>query len=253
MIKIYEVMAVENGYPLFFIQHIKRLYGSINQYKLYTIEELIRICIALISPLLPEADGFNLKIIYNLDSDAFTIEQIQSRKPNKEAYFKGASIGIWENERKNPLIKSENILQRDESNRICKKNGLFDLLLKNSSGEITEGSRSNFLLIDKKDNIITSPLGVALNGVTREVIFDICRENEINIVEQIITEETLKSVKSLIITGTSPGILPIINCEDINFTVSNKIILLLIKEFELKKLLDNGITKEFFNLDKKTR
>lgn len=211
------------------------------------MEELVSIAVKLIKPELKKNFKDNIKLTYNGESDLFSLEIKKSTKPDKALYEYGASVGILKAERENPLVKKENLTQRKISDKMCLKSGNYDLLLENRNKEITEGSRSNFLCIDKLGNILTSPIGVALNGITRETIFDICRGKNIKVIQQKINTCTLNNIQSLILTGTSPGILPIKNCGTIHFSVKNKIIDILQKEFTSRKLKDLYITEEFFN------
>lgn len=244
MIYIYEVMAVERGFPLFFLEHIKRLHNSIG--KSYTVDRLIDISVKLISPVLDKCEGKNIKLVYEVESDNFLVDLIKSRKPDAEAYISGVDVGIVDASRNNPLIKRENISLREMCDTICRENNFYDVLLKGPSGEIPEGSRSNFLGVDKDGNIITSPSGAALNGITRETIFDICRECSITVVERVITEEGIKGLESLIITGTSPEILPVLKFHNKIFNVKNPVIELLKEEFHNRKVKDGYITEEIF-------
>lgn len=248
MIKIYEVMAVEHNLPLFFLDHVKRFQSSISRYKDFSEPDLIQKIKDLITPIIKGTDQFNLKITYTVETDEFSILKSVPRKPSIELYDIGATVGLFDGERINPLVKRENNPLREVSDKICSEKGYYDLLLRNRDGNITEGSRSNFLLIDKDDNIITSPIGDALNGVTRSVIFKICKENGINIIEKNITTYVLESAVSLIITGTSPEILPILSCENKIFNVKHRIISILKTEFNLKKSIDNKKTRDIWLL-----
>ena len=238
MINIYEVMAIEGGCPLFLDRHMDRFYKSIRTYSKITKESLYTLVIDKINLILTELSSRNnIKVVYNVESEEIVLEVITSRKPTKNNYIKGGKIGIFNGIRENPLEKRENKPLRELTDRQCKAEGLYDVLLINNSGYITEGSRSNFLLI-KDSKIITSPLGDALNGVTRDVIFDICREEEIEVLEQKVDIELLKSCDNLLITGTSPEIFPIHTCNDKVFTVNSPLIKKIIEKFVIKKLED---------------
>ena len=247
MIKIYEVMAVEHNLPLFFFDHITRFRDSLNEYKHFSVSELSYTVKNLMIPFITEMGKFNLKVTYSVTDDTFSITKSLPRKPPNENYITGCKVGLFNGERKNPLIKQENSELRDVTESICKENNFYDLLLINKNGMITEGSRSNFLLIDKDNRIITSPIGEALNGITRKVIFNICREQGLVVLEKEISRSDLMSGQSLIITGTSPEILPVANCETKTFNVANSIISLLQTEFKKKKLEDRDITRKIFN------
>lgn len=247
MINIYEVISKENDYPLFFKEHIERFHLSIKKYYSITWDNLWYITINLTSQELKKCKKGNLKLIFDLEKRDISIKTIKSRKPNQKLYTTGAKIGIFDAERGDPLIKQENKILSRSTDSYCKKHNLYDVLLSNKDKHITEGSRSNFLIINKKGQIVTSRIGDALNGITRDKIFYICRKHNIEIIEEDITYNTLKKSTSLIITGTSPEILPIIECGDICFDIDNSVIKLLKNEFEKLKSEDLKIAKELFN------
>ncbi|QEN05128.1 hypothetical protein EW093_10530 [Thiospirochaeta perfilievii] len=248
MINIYEVMATMDNLPIFFFQHMERLHRSINNYIQLDYEKMLDIVKPLILSKLPESKGKNIKITFNLESSIFTIDLVQSRTPNKDSYIKGGTLGIVDLERDTPLIKRENLELRSISDKICSENGFYDILLENKIGGITEGSRSNFLCIDKDGRVITSPLSSSLQGITREMIFLVCREEGIPVIERVITKNSLKEFDSLIITGTSPGILPIRSCENIQFNIANPTVSKLQKGYINKQNIDLTIAKDYFNL-----
>lgn len=237
MVRIYEVMKVRENLPIFFTEHIRRLEQSIQRYKSYSYTELQDISIRLIKDQLLLTGDRNIKLIYNTELDKFSVELIPNRTPSNELYRTGATVQLYDGERVDPLIKRENNAFRKITEDICRRAGLYDLILRNREGYITEGTRSNFLLISKDGTIISSPKGEALNGITRDQIFKICKRNNIDILEQEITIETLKTSVSMIITGTSPGVLPVKSCGEITFTIKNSII----------DILNNGYQDEIKN------
>lgn len=254
MINIYEVIAIEEKLPLFLVEHINRFYISISNYKKIDKKHLEEEVIKLIIPELRKGTKDNIKLTYNTGSESITITRTVPKKPPKELYQNGAEVAIFHGERTSPLIKKEHSLLRDKTERFCKEKNLYDVLLMDHNNHITEGSRSNFLLLDKDNNIITSPTGVALKGITRDKIFKICKAQNISVLEKDITEGILKESESLLITGTSPEILPIIKCGSITFEISNSTITLLKKEFNKLKKEDKIKVRELLNsYDKETR
>ncbi len=245
MIKIYEVMAIERGIPLFFSRHIKRFRQSIKSHLDISETELRNKVLGLLKPELTDTHIYNIQITYNVDINNFYITLKPSRKPTDEEYKAGGRLELYHGERHNPLIKQENPALKHKTEEFCKKKNLYDVLLVNHYNYITEGSRSNFLLI-KDDKIFTSHIGDALNGITREVIFEICKQKNIEVIETDITKELLKSANSLIITGTSPEIFPIISCGDITFKRANSVIDTLQKEFKKYKEMDLNEYMELF-------
>lgn len=252
MIKIYEVMAIEKGVPLFFHEHIERFRESISQFKIYEMDKLIKNTSELISAKLPIKCGKNIKIIYTVEDDSFNLETVDSTRPNKEVYISGAKTELFRGERKNPLIKVVNREFQSKTRAYCRDKDLYDVLLFNHLDEITEGSRSNFLLLRKTGELITSPKGDALEGITRKVLYRVCDKLGINIVHKKISISDLKESESLLLTGTSPEILPVKECGEIQFKVDSPIIEELINGFQIEKDMDYNLTSRYFNV-KETR
>lgn len=245
MIKIYEVMAIEENLPLFFLDHILRFKESISKYKKYSKEKLIKIVVDLYKEEKYIPKGFNIKVTYNVDNDNFELKTIKSRKPGNKSYQNGVTCEIFKGERSDPSIKKENFQLQSKTDKYCITNGLYDVLLENHNNEITEGSRSNFLLV-KNNTIITSPIEDALKGITRKKIFEVCNDAGLKIVEKKIHISDIKKADSLLLTGTSAEILPVKNCTGTNFLIDSKIINLLKEGFQLKKKIDYNLTREYF-------
>lgn len=235
-------MAIHKGIPLFLLEHVDRFYNSIKQYKNIDRQNLFNIFLQLIRDELPIEPGFNIKITY---SKEFSISKTKSRKPPSKSYIQGVRCDLFNGERDNPLIKKENTKLQSLTSDICSRNGLYDVLLVNHLEEITEGSRSNFLIIIG-DTLITSPKGDALEGVTRKKVFEICKDQKLEIIERKIHIDDLEKADSLIITGTSPEILPVKSCGRYTFKVKSPILDLLIKEFKIKKDKDYNLNRGYF-------
>uniref|UniRef100_A0A832G869 D-amino-acid transaminase n=1 Tax=Ignavibacterium album TaxID=591197 RepID=A0A832G869_9BACT len=75
---------------------------------------------------------------------------------------------------------------------------------------ITEGSHTNFFAV-KNDSIITAPLSnYILNGVTRSIIFNLCEENNIQIIEEYILLNEIFTYDEFFLTGTTTEITPVV-------------------------------------------
>lgn len=108
------------------------------------------------------------------------------------------------------------------------------LLIRN--GFVTEATHSSFFGI-KNGTLFTHPLSnLILPGITRKVVFEICRKNGISVTEQAVSEKELYKLDELFITGTGSEITPVIQ---VNETVyGNK------KPGEITRLIQS----EFFKL-----
>jgi len=114
------------------------------------------------------------------------------------------------------------------------ENNVFEAILVDRDGNITEGSKSNIFMV-KGNQVITAPLEAVLPGITREVIIDLCRELEIEVKEEKIHFENIKELEGLFISGTSPKVLPICKVDNIGFDSSaNKTILSIMEAYNKK-------------------
>lgn len=105
---------------------------------------------------------------------------------------------------------------------------LFNKAVKAGAGEcvlirdgfVTEATHSSVIAV-KNETVITRPLSnFILPGITRKVILEICKENNIPVEERLFTEDELYEMDELIIAGTGSEITPAIQAND-NF-IGNK-------------------------------
>jgi D-alanine transaminase len=79
---------------------------------------------------------------------------------------------------------------------------------------ITEGSHTNFFAVKNK-KIFTAPLShYILDGVTRKVVLELCKKNNIEFTEEYIKINDLKNFDEFFITGTTTEITPIIKIDE---------------------------------------
>lgn len=79
---------------------------------------------------------------------------------------------------------------------------------------IKEGSHTNFFAI-KNNSVITAPLlNYILNGITRSIIFHLCKENNIQIVEKYILINKIFTYDKFFLTGTITEITPVIKIDN---------------------------------------
>ena len=89
---------------------------------------------------------------------------------------------------------------------------VYEILLVDKEGYITEGSRSNVFFVQGQ-TLYTSPSAYVLPGTSRKRVFDICNEQGISLLEQRIALKEIGQFDAAFLTGTSPLILPL-NCID---------------------------------------
>ena len=80
-------------------------------------------------------------------------------------------------------------------------------ILLDSNGNIAEGPGFNIFVA--KDGLVSTPEFGVLKGITRQSIFDLCKEMQIECVARDITPNELKAADELFITSTAGGVMPV--------------------------------------------
>lgn len=227
---IYEVIRVINGVSLFYDEHIKRLYSSarIIDLDIMTDERSIGKDLHQLIRINNVKNG-NAEIIINSSYSRQGCRNnlislfIENRYPSEEQYKEGMPSIIYKAKRPFPNAKQVLLELREHTVAVIKGHNLYDVILVNEDGFINEGSRSNVFFI-KNDTILTPPVHQILQGITRDKIFSICKENNIQIIENEIHEDDINYFDSLFISGTSPKVLPISSIGKVKYDVNNKIL-----------------------------
>lgn len=109
-----------------------------------------------------------------------------------------------------PDIKSICLLPNALAKQAATEAGAFEAVLYGKEGIVTEGSSSNIWVVLPDNQVITPPAnGRILNGITRQVIFDLCRKNGIQVCEQTFTRDDLRNAKEIFLSGTTTFVKPI--------------------------------------------
>jgi len=105
-------------------------------------------------------------------------------------------------------IKSISLLPNVLSNQRAVEEGAEEAIWLRD-GKLLEGSHTNFWGI-KNNEVWTAPLSnFILPGVSRKVIFEICSNMGINVLEQAISENEINQFNEFFITGTTTEIKPV--------------------------------------------
>ncbi|HZJ76109.1 MAG TPA: aminotransferase class IV [Oscillospiraceae bacterium] len=214
---VYEVIRIIDGVPLFFEEHIERLWNSIkilgykHPYDNSTIKEHILKLLEI-----NKCYNYNVKIIINaLDSKEpnLFVYYVVSNYPADELYKTGIHTILYEAERDDPNVKVIAADFRDKVNKSIEEADAHEALLVNNKGEITEGSRSNIFFV-KDDVFYTAPAEDVLVGITRKRIIQLCLKLGYKVVEEPISVGFSENIDGLFMTGTSPKVLPIKSIDD---------------------------------------
>ncbi|MFZ7120366.1 MAG: aminotransferase class IV [Eubacteriaceae bacterium] len=231
---VYEVLKIINGKPLFFEDHMIRFKKSINKTgnifdmpEKEVLNEIVFLCDA------NKVFDTNIRVIYipveNEEAFDFVVYFTDSFRKSSFEEQNGIKVETVQIERNNPNIKT---IGESYNNKIQdkKKSNVFEFLLVNNDGEITEGSRSNVFFI--KDNVIYTPHSKnILLGVTRKQILEICNSKDINITYHNIKLEEAYKMDAAFISSTSIGVVPIASINEKVYNTNNSIVKMLQDEY----------------------
>lgn len=223
----YEVLRVINSKPLFYNEHIERFMISIesseHEFTLSRKSITKRIKALILSNKIDEGN-IRFQVSFSTNSQpVFSAWVTPYFYPGKQLYMKGASLSTTDAQRKNPNVKIYNPNLKNNISALLKEKGVYEILLINQKGLITEGSRSNIFFIKEK-SIFTPLSSSVLPGITRLKVLDIANKLNIDCKEVDIPHNSLESFCAAFVTGTSPKVLPVKNIDKVLYNPSHPII-----------------------------
>lgn len=224
---VYEVFRVDSGVPLFLDDHLERFFKTLelSGLKFEVAESELKKQIGqLIQKNAPE-EG-NIKIagyqLPNLSSELFIYFTPHSY-PTQQQIRKGVDTELFCAERENPNAKVMQTEMRKKTDEIKNLHHIYEVLLVDKDGFITEGSRSNVFFL-KDNTLITPPADTVLEGITRKQILGLCKINNIACFELKVHQSSLSEYDGLFISGTSRRVLPVKRVNDMSFSVDHPLI-----------------------------
>lgn len=106
-------------------------------------------------------------------------------------------------------IKSLNLLPNVLAKQEAHQQGCFEAIL-HRNGIVTEGSSSNVFIISNGMIHTHPPTNMILNGITRQVIIELCQKEEVPVVEKPFTLEELLLADEVFISSTTIEVMPLI-------------------------------------------
>ena len=238
---IYETLRTYGGRPLLFDRHMRRLRQSARLIDLavpFSDDELARRIGDTIA-----AANLDVAAVYDRRPDAY-VRVIITRgvgeltydlkatpnpswviivkpllAPPAETYEQGVNVVLVDVVRNhprsvNPMIKSNNLMNSALAAQEAFRRGGFEAVMRNYRGELTECTQSNLFIV-KNGAALTPPLESGLlPGITREFLFELGRDNEIEVREQILGDNDLLGADEAFLTSTTREILPIVAADD---------------------------------------
>jgi branched-chain amino acid aminotransferase len=209
--RVYEVVRIVDGKPLFLDEHYQRLQNStmlLNKPFKLTKEGMQKDIDNLIRE--EEILNNNIMIILYFDKERFwhIIYFRKSFYPCVDMYKEGVDTSLFNFQRSVPNAKVLNLDYRSAIMNELHNKKVFEVFLVNEEGVITEGGKTNVFFV-KNDVFYTPPEGMILKGITRKHVIDIVIELEYKIEEKKIYENELSEFDGVFLTGTSVGVLPV--------------------------------------------
>ena len=209
--RVYEVIRIIDGVPLFFEDHDSRMRNSIRLLggEMADSEAVVRRRLEkLISAL--GGGNFNIKVLVfpKEGRQCFLAYCSKSYYPSGQEVAEGVPTALFRWERSQPNIKLENLGYKESVARFMKEKDVFEALLLTADGKITEGSKSNVFFI-KGRTVYTAPGEYVLKGITRQYILDACANAGFQVAEELKDAGFLEEIDGLFISGTSIKVLPV--------------------------------------------
>ncbi len=231
---IYEVIRYINGKGLFLEDHFNRLESS---FKIQGIENAVDLQAfreyASVLLSVNEEKDCNVKIMST--GKDFVVYLSKKFYPGAEYYQNGIRTACIQIERPSPnaKIRRSDYIERIESFK--QANEIFEALLMNAEGYLTEGSKSNLFFVRKgePDTVYTAPSDMILEGIMRKYVLDLCAEEAIAVRFEPVKYSALDQMEALFITGTSINVLPIAKVDEIQYnSPENNTVLRVMRAFQ---------------------
>lgn len=230
----YEVVRIIEKKFLFLDDHLERLQMSCIRGGIkFPGKEILKENLLILVRVSPVSNG-NIKLIVCESGGALNITcfHIPSVYPSEIEYLHGVHTLSYPYERPDPTVKRWNETFRKEVSIFIEKKMIYEAVLRNEKGFLTEGSRSNLFFIDQANRVITAPEDLILPGITRKYVLQICRENSIELAEQVLSLKEASGMKCCFLSGTSPKVLPVRSLDSIQFEVRNPLLANIMTRFE---------------------
>ncbi len=242
-LNLYEVVRVVKNVPIFLQEHIARLNRSALKVNNKYILDNMTINHSILKYMSKcNFTNGNIIILLSSTSYCFAVHFIPHRYPSEKAYEEGVKAETCQVERTSPTIKQMDVNThvKKEIAVVASRPDIYEVLLVNNSGYITEGSKSNLFFI-KEQSLYTAKEETVLKGITRDKIIYCCNMLHIPVIETDIAVNDIKNYDGAFITGTSPKVLPLKQINSTMYYAQHTLIKEIQKEYD--KLIDHEIAR----------
>ncbi|NBO20253.1 MAG: branched-chain amino acid aminotransferase [Proteobacteria bacterium] len=103
------------------------------------------------------------------------------------------------------------------SRHMADTKGFDDALMLDWRGQVAEATAANFFMV-QDGKLHTPTADCFLNGITRQTVIELARQNGIEVIERAIWPDELKSASEIFLTGTAAEISPVGQIDELTFT-----------------------------------
>jgi branched-chain amino acid aminotransferase len=229
---VFEGIRVYSGNIFKLDEHVRRLYESAHSIKLnipYTKKEMEQAIVNTVRK--NKLEQAYIRVVVSRGVGNLGLDPKHCATPNiiiiaeglaiypKEAYEKGlklVSVGGRRNrpDALSPQVKSLNYLNNILVKMEASQAGGDEALMLNDQGYVAEGSSDNIFIV-KKGIIYTPPVYLgALEGITRNAIIDIARENGYEVREVPFTRHDVYVADEVFLTGTAAEVIAVVEVDE---------------------------------------
>lgn len=221
---VFDWMRTYQGKPFKLVEHIERLFYSADLVKLQipvTKEELLQIINKGLQMNPPREYGARIIVTGGVSKNSVApikqasliviFERFDGYDP--EIYEKGLKVISFPHTRFLPNAKSINYLSAIVASQLAQEKEAVEAIYLDKDNNILEGTRTNLFIVE--DGVIKTAAEDVLEGVTRQLVLDICQQNKLPLDETKIKYEQVNSCSEMFITSSGKEILPIVQFDDI--------------------------------------
>ena len=213
---LFETMLAKKGRVLFLEEHLERLFKSAKKIALpikQTPSQFTKAIYQEIKPIKSRLTYIRLNAWAGQKGSEFDIITKKYTPPSLQEYSQGWKITLAQNQINEnsqlAQIKSLNYLGNYLTRIEAQKKGFNEALFLNTKGFIAEGTRSNIFLV-KNGTLLTPSLNCGvLNGIIRQQIIKIAKQNKIPLKETCLKIKDLQSAQEIFLTNSLIGIMPV--------------------------------------------
>ena len=223
--------TTNQGQPIFLDHHIDRLFNNAQKMKMIVKESKDSVK-NLVSETLSKNDCSNqecsIMITFlggkSVDSSGLITEDpshlliliTPARNHSQEFYDNGISVGIFEHARSNADLKAPMTYAAALfAQNTLVKDGTYDEVLYTDGNKVLEGTTFSFFIITHDGVVVTSKAdGSILSSITRLVLLDILKNNQIDVEERDLTLDEVYQSRETFIASSTRDVIPVISVAD---------------------------------------